>query len=113
MQKGRVWPHLYALLFIVLGWGLFAVDTGMADIITFFSRLFWPQGGVSALYFVRNYGVALLIGCLCSTALPRRLYGWICNKSKLLRIVVLAAVFFVSVAYLVDSTYNPFIYFRF
>ena len=113
LQKGRIWPHLYALLFIVLGWGLFAVDTGMGDILTFFSRLFWPQGGASAVYFARNYGVALLIGCLCSTPLPRRFYAWVCKKSQLLRILLLGAVFLLSVAYLVDSTYNPFIYFRF
>lgn len=113
LQRGRVWPHLYALFFIVVGWGLFAVDSGMADIVAFFSRLFWPQGGVSALYFARNYGVALLVGMLCSTPWPRRFYAWVCKKSELLRILVLAAVLLVSVAYLVDSTYNPFIYFRF
>ena len=28
LQRGRVWPHLYALFFIVVGWGLFAVDSG-------------------------------------------------------------------------------------
>lgn len=113
LQRGRVWPHLYALFFIVVGWGLFAVDSGMADIVAFFSRLFWPQGGVSALYFARNYGVALLVGMFCSTPWPRRFYAWVCKKSELLRILVLAAVLLVSVAYLVDSTYNPFIYFRF
>ena len=85
----------------------------MADIVAFFSRLFWPQGGVSALYFARNYGVALLVGMFCSTPWPRRFYAWVCKKSELLRILVLAAVLLVSVAYLVDSTYNPFIYFRF
>ena len=113
LQRGRVWPHLYALFFIVVGWGLFAVDSGMADIVAFFSRLFWPQGGVSALYFARNYGVALLVGMFCSTPWPRRFYAWVCKKSELLRILVLAAVLLVSVAYLLDSTYNPFIYFRF
>ena len=113
LQRGRVWPHLYALFFIVVGWGLFAVDSGMADIVAFFSRLFWPQGGVSALYLARNYGVALLVGMFCSTPWPRRFYAWVCKKSELLRILVLAAVLLVSVAYLVDSTYNPFIYFRF
>ena len=113
LQRGRVWPHLYALFFIVVGWGLFAVDSGMGDIAAFFSRLFWPQGGVSALYFARNYGVALLVGMLCSTPWPRRFYAWACKKSELLRILMLAAVLLVSVAYLVDSTYNPFIYFRF
>ena len=113
LARGRVWPHLYALFFITVGWGIFAVDTGMADLGTFFARLFWPQGGVSALYFARNYGVALLIGAFGSTAYPRRFYEWVCKKSEPLRILLLAAVLLISVAYLVDSTYNPFIYFRF
>ena len=113
LQKGRVWPHIYALFFILLGWALFAVDTNMAALGVFFSRLLWPHAGVSALYFARNYGVALLIGVLFSTPWPQRFYEWVCKKSEVLRIVLLAVLLLVSVAYLVDSTYNPFIYFRF
>ena len=113
LQKGHVWPHIYALFFILLGWALFAVDTNMAALGVFFSRLLWPHAGVSALYFMRNYGVVLLIGMLFSTPWPQRFYEWVCKKSQVLRIALLAVLLLVSVAYLVDSTYNPFIYFRF
>jgi alginate O-acetyltransferase complex protein AlgI len=113
LQKGRVWPHIYALFFILLGWALFAVDTNMAALGLFFSRLLWPHAGVSALYFVRNYGVVLLAGVLFSTPWPQHFYEWVCKKSPVLRIALLAVLLLVSVAYLVDSTYNPFIYFRF
>ena len=113
LQKGHVWPHIYALFFILLGWALFAVDTNMAALGLFFSRLLWPHAGVSALYFVRNYGVVLLAGVLFSTPWPQHFYEWVCKKSKVLRIAMLAVLLLVSVAYLVDSTYNPFIYFRF
>lgn len=114
LEKGKVWPHIYALFFIVVGWAIFAVDTGMGDLAMFFGKLFIPQGGISAGYFVRNYGLSLLLGIFCSTPLPGRFYHKLCREKKeVLRIAFLAVLLLVSIAYLVDSTYNPFIYFRF
>ncbi|MEG0803965.1 MAG: MBOAT family protein, partial [Pygmaiobacter sp.] len=114
LQRGKIWPHIYALFFIVVGWAIFAVDSGMGDLAVFFGKLFIPQGGISAVYFLRNYGTSLAVGALCSTALPGKLYHKLCREKKeLLRIGFLAVLLLVSISYLLDSTYNPFIYFRF
>ncbi|MCI6639926.1 MAG: MBOAT family protein [Pygmaiobacter massiliensis] len=114
LANGRVWPHIYALFFIVVGWAIFAVDSGLTDLAVFLGQMFLPSGGVSAGYFVRNYGVSLAVAAFCSTPLPGRFYQWLCRqKWQAGRILVLGALLLLSVAYLVDSTYNPFIYFRF
>ena len=62
--------------------------------------------------------LALLI--LGSTKLPKQLAGRFLDRQKehdwaciLARSVFYAAVFLLSVAYLVDASYNPFLYFRF
>lgn len=114
LAKGRVWPHIYALFFIIVGWAIFAVDSGLGDLVTFLGKMFIMQDGIGAGYFIRNYGVCILLGIFCSTPLPGRFYHKLCKENKQwLRIGFLAALLVVSVAYLVDSTYNPFIYFRF
>ena len=113
LENGKVWPHIYALFFIVVGWAIFAVDTGFGDLATYFGKLFIPQGGTSAVYFIRNYGASLLLGIVCSTPLPGKFYNYLKKKNTLMRILFLAVLLLLSVAYLVDSTYNPFIYFRF
>ncbi|MEG1271160.1 MAG: MBOAT family protein, partial [Ruthenibacterium sp.] len=77
-----------------------------------FSKLFLPSGGVSALYFLRNYGILLIVGVLCSTKLPVKLYEKI-KQNVLMRAMVLGVILMVTIAYMVDATNSPFLYFRF
>ena len=66
LKKGKVWPHLYTLFFVVLGWGLFTANQPGAPLGLLLQKLFVPQGGISAVYSLRNYGVLLALGCVCS-----------------------------------------------
>lgn len=111
LQKGRIWPHIYALLAIVVGWALFAI-TDFSQLGIFLSKLFVPQGGISALYYVRNYAVSIILGCVLSTPLPGIVYDKI-KKNETVRILLLGVILIASIAYLSDATYNPFLYFRF
>ena len=58
--------------------------------------------------------ILLVIGC---TYLPSKIGTYICSKNEivtsLLQTIFVIAVFILSVAYLVNGTYNPFLYFRF
>ncbi len=109
LKKGRIWPHIYTLFFVVLGWGLFTANAPGAPLGLLLNRLFIPQGGVSALYFLRNYGVLLVVCCLCSTPLP----SWLWDKTKKiqpLRLVIFAAVAVLSTAYVVAATGSTALY---
>ena len=103
LKKGKVWPHLYTLFFVVLGWGIFTANQPGAPLGLLLQKLFVPQGGISAVYYLRNYGVFLLLGCVFSSALPRRLWQKLerCNP---VRLVLFAAVALLSVAYVVAAT---------
>ena len=111
LQKHPVPARVYTLLTIAVGWAIFYItDLGMLG--RFIVKMFSFSGGVSAGYYFRNYFVSNLVGILCSTPLTIRFYEKYKNNNVVM-IPVLTAVFLLSVAYLVDSTYNPFIYFRF
>lgn len=109
LQKGRGWQRIYTLFFVVLGWGIFTANAAGAPLGLLMSRLFLPQGGVSPLYFLRNYGVLLLLGCLFSTSLP----GWLWEKTRRilpLRLLLFAGVMLLSIAFVVASTGSTALY---
>ena len=66
LKKGRVWPHLYTLFLVVVGWAMFVGNDAGVEFGLLFQKLFIPSGGVMPLYFLRNYGVLSL-----SSAAPR------------------------------------------
>lgn len=112
LEKGKIWPHFYTMFFVILGWALFVGNDAGVTLPVLFSKLFIPSSGISALYFLRNYGVLLIVGILCSTTLPVKLYEKI-KENVFLRAMVLALVLMVTIAYMVDATNSPFLYFRF
>lgn len=111
LEKSKVWSHLYVCFFLILSWALFAI-TDFAQMGLFFQKLFSFTGGNDWMYYLRNYFVSFLIAVFCSVPLVEKIYNRV-KKYQWVNLLILAAILIVSVAYLVDATYNPFLYFRF
>ncbi len=111
LEKSRVFSHLYLLILVLVSWVLFAI-TDFTRLGQFFTRLFGGYGGSDWIYYLRSYGITFALGFVCSTPVLRKL-GDKLGENHLLVTLFSAGVFLLSVAYLVDSTYNPFLYFRF
>ncbi len=118
LKKFPSWlQHTYACLLVIFGWVLFAFEDLHAGLAYLLQML-----GVSDLPFSNDRTLFLLLGSLSllvfsafgSTPLPARLADRFCKKGRtILEPLFLGAVLFLSIAYLVDATYNPFLYFRF
>lgn len=71
----------------------------------------------SFIYFVGSYGFLFLILILCATPWPYSIYQKAIHgvriPTKVFGNAILVLLFILSVAYIVDGTYNPFLYFRF
>ncbi|MCR5673498.1 MAG: MBOAT family protein [Lachnospiraceae bacterium] len=103
--------RIYALLFIGLSWMIFAI-TDFSKLGVYALRLITPGRSCDDLiYYIRNYGVVLLIGCVLSTPVLTPYFERI--KRKPGGYAVLLVLLFISVCYLADASYNPFLYFRF
>lgn len=114
--------HIYAMLFVIIGFVIFnAEDMSQAwnDIAGMFGL-----GSVSliteeTLYYLRSYGVIFIAGFIGATPLIRNVCVKLENKEITGRIVavaepiVLTAILLLCTAYLVDGSFNPFLYFRF
>lgn len=109
---------LYTMLFVILGWVLFRAET-VADALHYLCRMFGLGGGpiVDGMFtgYLKQNLVLLIVGIvLCTPVIPllKRKLGstliW-----DILSVVGLISLFLLSVASLVSSSYNPFIYFNF
>ena len=119
----RFFRHVYALLLIVLGWAIFAFDS-LGDGLGLIRALFGGYGQAlwdsRSLYLLYSNALLLALLILGSTPLPKKLFDW--ASAKLLERPALAGAgemllvgggMVLSVAFLVDASYNPFLYFRF
>ncbi len=111
LEKAPVLAHIYTMLFVIVGWAIFFI-TDLGQLGDFLRRLFVPTGGISALYYLRNYAVIFVVAMVFCTPLPMRLYEKI-KHNTLLRGLCLGVLLALSIAYLSNATYNPFLYFRF
>lgn len=113
LDKHKIFSHVYALIVIVLGWGLFAI-TDLGQLGIFFSRLFSFRGGDDWMFYLRDYAEIFILGILFSTPVLNKIRDALPPKASIpVRTVFSGAVLLLCVAYLVDSSYNPFLYFRF
>ncbi|WP_283704579.1 MBOAT family O-acyltransferase [Clostridium perfringens] len=108
LNKYKIFSHIYAIVCIVFGWALFSFE----DLLSI-KYLFQMEFSWDFIYYLRNYFLVMIIAILGSTKLINNIYERFIKKNKSLECLVLMIVFTLSVAYLVDSTYNPFLYFRF
>ncbi|MGI6402655.1 MAG: MBOAT family O-acyltransferase [Oscillospiraceae bacterium] len=111
LEKSRVLSRIYLLTLVLISWVLFAI-TDFALLGQFFTRLFGGYAGSDWIYYLRNYRITFVLGFLFSTPILRKVRDKI-GENHILVTAFCAVVFILSVAYLVDSTYNPFLYFRF
>ena len=111
LNRGKVWPHVYVLFFLLVSWAIFAV-TDLSQLGALLQRMFSPAAGMDWMYYLRNYAVTFVVAILFSTPLPWRLYSRVKDNAAV-SLACMGAVLAASVAYLVDASYNPFLYFRF
>lgn len=110
--------HIYALLIILIGWVLFRVEniSQFFDIIkTMFSFDLNSTSLMEARIYLETYYIYFILAILFST----NVYYVICDKFKnkkvfeIIKYVFLIVLFVISIMFLAQSSYNPFIYFRF
>ncbi len=112
----RVFGHIYTLLTVIIGWVLFSVED-LPLTLAYLSSMFGGGSGLLSpefLYYMKNFGVMLAILAFASTPLPKLLYQRLPKKlAAVTTPLFVALILLFCTAYLVDGTYNPFLYFRF
>ncbi|MBR2027942.1 MAG: MBOAT family protein [Oscillospiraceae bacterium] len=111
LEKHPLIARIYTILAFVIGWAIFYI-TDLGVLGRFISTLFSFTPDARFGYYFGSYIVSIAVGILCSTSLTTKFYNKFKDNNYVM-LPLLFVIFILSVAYLVDSTYNPFIYFRF
>ncbi|MCQ2441785.1 MAG: MBOAT family protein [Oscillospiraceae bacterium] len=122
LDQHKAVGHIYVLFTVMLGFVLFNADSlpqAASDIAGLFAFGRLPLLSQEALYCLRSFGVTLLLGMVGATPLPALLAKRMAEHPKTKTVVQMVEPFFwagillLSTAYLVDGSFNPFLYFRF
>jgi alginate O-acetyltransferase complex protein AlgI len=114
--------HAWLLLCVIVAWVIFDAADAAAAAHTCAAMFGFGAGGLvcaKSLYLLRGYALPLLIAAVGCTPLPARLArdfsqsatGERCMTA--LEPICVALLLALVTAFLVDGSYNPFIYFRF
>ena len=117
LQRAPVLATVYTLVVAICGWVMFDLDS-MAAAFGYYGAMFGSGAGIlpdaTDLFYLKNYAVIFIAAILASTPLGRNLYARLDGRARAaLTPVLIVVVLVLSTAYLVDATYNPFLYFRF
>ena len=123
LEKTPGWlQHVYTMFTVMIGWFIFTWNENESG-FAYLKAMFGMGGGFAdrgTVYLLYTNAILLVMLILGSTDLPVRLAG-LCRAriagrdtlTTVVRCVFLTAVFLLSTAYLVNASYNPFLYFRF
>ena len=113
--------HVYTMFFVIVSWAVFSAND-LSGAAAFLASLSGFSGGPltdeAGLYLLQNNILFFPLLLLGATPIPKRLWdrlnaGVPDPAAALIRSAGMTAVLLLSVAYLVSSSYNPFLYFRF
>lgn len=114
--------HVYTLFLVIISWVIFAI-VDMPTVFAYIGAMFGAGGALydtNSIYLLLTNGLLLVILALASTDIPKRVaekalstdfgkgVGGLTVKN-----VAFVAILLICTAYLVDASYNPFLYFRF
>ena len=122
LNKRKVLSRVYTLVAVGISFVIFNA-TDMKEAFSYIGGMF-GVGEISLVsteffYYLKNFAVTLVIGVIGATPIVKRSVEKIFQNSKISKIiwilepVGLVALLAVMTAYLVDGSFNPFLYFRF
>ncbi|MGL5069468.1 MAG: MBOAT family O-acyltransferase [Sarcina sp.] len=112
LEKNKILSHIYLILVILISFVIFAIPN-LNSLLVYFKKMFIISRDMEVLYYLRNYLVILIIAVVFSIPYTSKFFEKYIFKNETIQNIILMGLFFVSIAYLVDASYNPFLYFRF
>ncbi|XMB86103.1 MBOAT family O-acyltransferase [Mycoplasmatota bacterium WC44] len=108
--------HLYVVLIVVVSFVIFNIES-MSDSFMYIKGMFGlldvPLSSVEALYYLKSYSLIILVAFVGATPLMKNLFSKENKITARLEPAFYLLLMVLITAYLVDSSFNPFLYFRF
>ena len=125
--KGSKWfGHIYTIFLVLISFVIFnATDmwTAFEDLGRLFGAGDIPLLSKESVYYAKSYVVTIFVGIIgCMPVIPWIRNKWMQNREDtdtlvgvtyIVKPILLIVLVLLSTAYLVDGSFNPFLYFRF
>lgn len=119
LNKSKVWNHIYVLLLVAISFVIFNAKD-LAEAMLTVGGMFGLQNvpiiSQEFIYYVQSYGLILVMAIIGATPYPKQFFNKFSESKKFMDIIEPLSVAFLILlvtAYLVDGSFNPFLYFRF
>ncbi len=122
LEKIPVIGHAYILLLGIISFVIFDA-VSLADALEHIAAMFGGAGlpwiNELTIYYLGSYSVMFVLAMIGATPLPKRIFDKVNHTTvgnKILAVVepiVMILIVIVATGYLVDGSFNPFLYFRF
>ncbi len=117
MEKLPAWlRQVYTLLIVMIAWVLFAF-TDLSQAVNYLLMMFGKASSFvngTTLFFLRNNFVLLVICAFASTPIAKSKYNILrTDKAEYIYPLLILTGLVLCTAFIVDASYNPFLYFRF
>ena len=112
--------HFYTMVLVMFGWVLFFAPS-LGKAVSYMGTMLGIGGAgfldMTAVYYLKSSFVLGIVAVAASTPwMYQHFSRWKKAREtykRILCVIVYAVIFLISIAYLVNATYNPFLYFRF
>lgn len=122
LERSKVFSHIYVLFFVIISFVIFdasSLSEAFSCIMAMFGVKGLPFQTFEAVYYLKSYAVIFILAMFGATPLLSQIASSV-SKIKygkfILSIaepVILTILLAVCTAFLIDGSFNPFLYFRF
>jgi len=120
LDKSLLLSRIYTMLVVILGWVFFEFENigqGFRYIGTMFGFGGNPVYDSTSFYYLLTYGLIFILLIICSTPLIKKGVDKLKENpiitNSIIYSFIIILILFICTAYLVNESYNPFLYFRF
>lgn len=118
LENRKIINHIYVIVVVVLSFTIFNANS-FSEVVNSMKNMFGfnnlPFINVEFIYYFKSYLILIILGIVFSTPLINQLYEKLKKKPffNYFSILIIFILLIIVTAYLVDSSFNPFLYFRF
>lgn len=123
LKNHKIFSHIYTLFLVVISFVIFNGDS-FAEVFNFLKSMFNINNSLElynfeTIYYIKSYLTLILIGIIASTPFISLLINKLKNKKSFKFLInLLEPFYYISLlltvtAFLIDGSFNPFLYFRF
>lgn len=122
IEKSKILRHIYVMLMVIIGFVIFnasSMSQAVSDIAGMIPHGKYPLVNEEFTFYLKNNILVLIFAIIGATPVIKIIVNKLSSKNSIKKIcnllepILLLVILIIITAYLVDGSFNPFLYFGF